>query len=115
MKVLKNLTQKEILASHVEQANGLFARMKGLLGRSSLDQNHTLWISNCNSIHTFFMKFSIDVIFVNKHLVVKAVHKNIIPGRFIFPIWGVSSVFEFSSGSLKNSIIEKGDQLYVGN
>lgn len=113
--MLKNLTQKEILADRVEQANGLFARMKGLLGRSSLDQNHTLWIANCNSIHTFFMRFSIDVIFVNKHLVVKAVYKNITPGHFIFPIWGASSVFEFSSGSLKDNTIKKGDQLYVGS
>ena len=112
---LKNLTREETLATHVEKANSLFSRMKGLLGRSSLDSHHTLWILNCNSIHTFFMKFSINVIFVNKDLIVKTVYKNIKPGRFILPVWGASSVFEFSSKALKNKIIEKGDQLDVGH
>ncbi len=112
---LKNSTRKEVLATHVEKANSLFSRMKGLLGRSGLENHRTLWISNCNSIHTLFMKFSIDVIFVNKDLIVKAVYRNIKPGRFILPIWGASSVFEFSSKALKNKAIEKGDQLDVGH
>ena len=114
MSTLKNLTKEETLATHIEQANNVLSRMKGLLGRTFLDDHHTLWILNCNSIHTFFMKFSIDAIFVNNNLIVKAVYKNIQPSRFILPIWEASSVFEFSSKALKNKIIEKGDQLDVG-
>ena len=115
MLLLRNSTRSETLATHVEKAKSLFSRMKGLLGRPDLDNHHTLWILNCNSIHTFFMKFSIDVIFVNKGLIVKAVYRNIKPSRFILPIWGASSVFEFSSKALEDKIIEKGDQLDVGH
>lgn len=113
MGTLKNVTRKKILARHIEKANGLFARMKGLMGRSGLDPHHALWISHCNSVHTFFMKFSIDVIFVDKHLVVKSINRNIKPGQIIWPIWGASSVFEFSSGVLLSTSVEKGDHLYV--
>ena len=112
---LRNSTRKETLATHVEKAHTLFTRMKGLLGRSDLNNHHTLWILNCNSIHTLFMKFPIDVIFVNKTLIVKSVYRNINPGRFIFPVWGASSVFEFSSKALKDKTIERGDQLDVGH
>lgn len=115
MLLLKNLTREEILATHVEKASNLSARMKGLLGRPTLDSHQALWILHCNSIHTFFMKFSISAIFVNKDLIVKAVYKNIKPFRFILPVWGASSVFEFSSKALKNNVIEKGDQLDVGH
>lgn len=114
MTVLKNLTRKEVLANQVEKTSGFFGRMKGLMGKSSFDQNHVLWIPYCNSIHTFFMRFPIDVIFVDKNLIVKSVYKNIKPWRVLWPIWGASSVFEFSSGHLQKTIIEKGDQLYVG-
>ena len=111
---LKNLTREEILAARVEKATSTLSRIKGLLGRTSLAHHHTLWILNCNSIHTFFMSFSIDAIFVNKTLTVKAVYKNIKPGRFIFPVREASSVFEFSSKALTGKIVEKGDQLDVG-
>ena len=115
MTTLQNLTRKTIVASHVEQATNLLDRIKGLIGRSHLDPHHTLWISNCNSIHTFFMQFSIDVVFVNKHLIVKSIYSNIPPRRVILPVWGASSVFEFSSGVIKKTNIAKGDQLYVGH
>ena len=112
---LRNSTRDKTLATHIEKASSLLSRMKGLIGRPYLDNHCTLWILNCNSIHTFFMKFSIDVIFVNNNLVVKAVYRNIKPYRFVLPVWGASSVFEFSSKALKDKIIEKGDQLNVGH
>ena len=115
MQTLQNLTRKITLANHVEQATSLLKRIQGLIGRSQLDPSHTLWIPHCNSIHTFFMKFPIDVVFVSKHLIVKSIRRNIQPGRITLPVWGASSVFEFSSGAIQQKDIAKGDQLYVGH
>lgn len=112
---LMNQTKNTCAAEVVVKAESLLARMRGLLGRRSWPEHHTLWIQDCPSIHTFFMKFSIDAVFVDSHLVVKACHANLKPWRLVAPVWGAKSVFEFSVGSIEKAKIEVGDQLYVGN
>lgn len=103
------------LASDVIVADSFVARSKGLLGRDSLEDKKTLWIHRCNSIHTWFMKFSIDVVFVDKNLIVRSVHQNVAPWRLILPVWRARSVFEFNGGALEGIQITQGDQLYVGD
>ena len=96
---------------NVLKANSLKARIVGLLGKKSLEKGKTLWILSCSSIHTFFMKFPIDVIFVDKDLKVRRVYKKVPSGKILFGGWKASSVFEFQAGTLK--AISKGDQLHV--
>lgn len=103
-----------IIASNVWIADTTFSRAKGLLGRASLPLDEVMWIKPCNSIHTFFMKFPIDVVFTDKKLVVRAVHRNVTPGKLIWHIWSAHSVFEFASGFLDTHPIREGDQLHVG-
>lgn len=114
MAVLKNLTTNQTLVPHLDVAKTFWSRGKGLLGRASLPAQEALWIHRCNSIHTFFMKFSIDCVFVDKNLQVKAIYKEIPPGRLIAPVWGASSVIEMAAGSATSMKISVGDQLYVG-
>ena len=64
---LKNSNSKKTVISNLEIARSFFERGQGLLGRSHLDPQAGLWIPRCNSIHTFFMKFSIDCIFLDKN------------------------------------------------
>ena len=111
---LMNQTKNKVLATHVIEANSIIERMKGLLGRQNFDENTAMWIRRCNNIHTFFMKFEIDAVFVDKSLKVKSVHRNLKPYQFVLPVWGANSVFEFSSTGACNDI-EVGDQLNVGN
>ncbi|MNL56968.1 hypothetical protein D3C87_1804950 [compost metagenome] len=114
MAVLENkLTQKR-LVENLEVARTFWSRGKGLLGRKSLPENQALWIPRCNSIHTYFMKFAIDCVFIDKNLKVKAVYRDVRPGRLIFPVWGASSVIEMTSGSAEKLNISVGDQLHVG-
>ncbi len=110
---LINLTQKQTLAGSVLKARSLWSRMKGLLGRDSLGPSETMWIAPCSSIHTYFMRFPIDVIFVDRKLRVKAYYFNVPPGKTIWPRWGYHSVFEFQAGALIEAHIQKGDQLHV--
>ena len=114
MSRLLNTSNNEVLATQVSKATSFKDRLVGLLGHEALDQGEALWISNCNSIHTFFMRFPIDVIFVDKALKVKNVYYGIKPWRVTFPLFGANSVFELAAGSLQEKSISKGDQLYVG-
>lgn len=115
MAQLLNQSKNIVLAEEVEIAAHFWARLKGLLGREDLSPGLVLWIHQCNSIHTWFMKFPIDVIFADKNLKICAVFPNIEPWQFIFPVHRASSVFEFTAGDLKKKNLEVGDQLYVGD
>ena len=64
MALIRNLTNRAILADHAESAEGLLERMTGLLSRSSLREGEALIFPRCSSIHTCFMRFPIDVLFL---------------------------------------------------
>ncbi|WP_413559727.1 DUF192 domain-containing protein [Bdellovibrio sp. HCB209] len=114
MKKLENLTTKATLIPNLEVAETMQTRGVGLLGRSSLAEDQALWILRCNSIHTFFMKFAIDCVFVDKNLKVKAIYKDVKPWRLVLPVWGARSVIEMASGVSSKLNISVGDQLNVG-
>ena len=115
MAVLRSATTQQTLITDLEVATTFKTRGKGLLGRDFLAPEQALWIHHCNSIHTFFMKFPIDCVFVDKNLKVKAIYKDVKPWRLLLPVWGASSVFEMASGALNNMNVKIGDQLHVGS
>jgi uncharacterized protein len=63
--VLQDTTTGEVLARSVEAAVDSTSRRRGLLGRTGLD-DAALVIAPCNAVHTFFMRFPIDVVFVDR-------------------------------------------------
>ncbi len=113
MKSLMNKTTQQTLIPRLEVADTFKTRGVGLLGRHSLASEEALWIHHCNSIHTFFMKFSIDCVFVTKDLVVDDLVENVTPWKVVFPRWKSRSVFELPSGAISKANIKKGDQLDV--
>lgn len=102
-----------VLADSIEEARSPWSRMKGLIGKKDFPLKKALWISPCTSIHTFFMKFPIDVIFVDKKLIITSMAYAVLPSRFALGGWSAHSVFEFKANQLKNYNIKKGDELYV--
>lgn len=112
MAKLLNHTQNKTLLENLEVASE-FMRFKGLMGKESMDRNYGLWIKRCNAIHTFFMNFPIDVIFVDKNLKVKKCIEAIPPNKIVWPIFGASSVIELKNGFLKEHKTQIGDQLHV--
>ena len=108
-----NVTKDKLIANQVLQAKSFKQRAIGLLGKSELDPQTALWIHRCRDIHTFFMKFPIDVIFVDDELRVTGISSNIKPWRFAFNL-KANSVFEMSAGSVKEDLVQIGDQLHVG-
>lgn len=100
------------MAARVLKADTAPARSKGLLGRESMAADEGLWIVPCPMIHTFFMKFAIDVVFLDKKLKVVRVMENLKPWRMSPWVLRAHSVLELAGGALKGSV-SVGDQLEI--
>lgn len=110
---LVNPKTNHTIANKVHIADDFFSRFFGLMGKKRLANEECMWIKRCNNIHTHFMKFAIDVIYLNKELEVLDIKENIVPWRFTLPVLGADSVIEFPAQSILKKV-KKGDQLYVG-
>ena len=108
-----NTTQATTLASYVEIADNPEKRMKGLLGRHSLSEGYALVITRCNSIHMLFMKFSIDVVFLDKKNRVVGLVPNIKPFQFSPIFWKASCALELPVGVIELTKTQIGDQITV--
>lgn len=112
MRVRNGSTGEEI-ADHVEIASTPLSRMKGLLGKNSLPRGEGLLITSCRSVHTFGMKFPIDIIFLSRENRVVAVRKNTPPNRLTRIHLSASSVLELPAGTLDSSPISPGDTIIL--
>lgn len=95
----------------LELARDRRARARGLLGRDRLDG--ALLLAPAGSVHTFAMRFGIDVALCTRDLVVVAV-RTLPPGRLTRPRWRVRAVVEAPAGSFDAWGLRAGCQLAVG-
>ena len=91
-------------------ADSPLTRLRGLLGRDGLDRGEGLLLRPASSIHTFFMRFPIDVVFLDRALVVVAVADRIEPWRAASQR-GAKAVLELPAGESSRRGISVGDQL----
>lgn len=105
-----NRTQAKPVAVRVLKADTPASRSQGLLGRESLAADEGLWIVPCPMIHTFFMKFPIDVLFLDADLTVRRVIEDLRPWRLSPWVLSARSVLELQGGVLKGSV-RVGDKL----
>jgi len=104
-----NSTQNNIISEDANTADNFISRSIGLLSKKFLKDGESLIIKPCCSIHTFFMRFSIDVLFVNQKNEVIALYENIKPWR-ILPIHLTSKhVIELGAGTISEKHISKSD------
>lgn len=108
-----------MLANDVRFAISFLERTIGLMGRRELPSGQTLLIRGtklaaCNSVHTCFMRFPIDVVFVDDAMKVRAVVRNLKPWRITWPTFGATSAFEFTAGQVPAEL-KVGDVLHVGD
>src|SRR6266581_4925910 len=96
-----NSTKNQDLASRLAIAESIFSRMKGLLGRNSLDDGEGLLIRPSKGIHTFGMKFPIDAIFLNKENRITAVSKELPPNRLTPIYFSAACVIELPAGTVE--------------
>ena len=115
MTKLKNKNTNSILVPELRIAESFWTRMKGLLGSQTLPEQQALWIPKCNSIHTYFMKYAIDCVFVDANLKIVSIKENIKPGSLVWPQRYADSVFELPAGKTSSLKLSLGDELYVGD
>ena len=111
--VLRNQRTGAVVATDLEAAFERETRNKGLLGRTGLPAGRALVIAPCNGVHTFFMKFTIDVIFVARDGTVRKIARGLRPWRIALSPRSFA-VIEMEDGAAARAGVAAGDQLSLG-
>lgn len=107
---LVNVRTGETVATTIEPALDAKTRGKGLLGRMYLDRGTAMIIAPSSSVHMFFMKFALDVVFVKADGRVVKVVRNLKPWRMA-AAFGALAAIEFAAGAASG--ISEGDVLTI--
>jgi len=107
-----NVTRGTLLASSLEVADTSASRNQGLLGRDGLASGEGLWIVPCQSVHTFFMRFPIDLVYIDSKKRVRKVKSAVGPGRISLCLTA-QSVIELPAGTVDLTKTERGDALEI--
>lgn len=113
--MLINRLNGKVLANDVRRAETFWSRFKGLMFTSALRPGTALHIQPCQSIHTFFMRYSIDVLYLDSNHKVIAVEKNVRPGKFGRIHRKASSVVELPIGIVSETETEIGQEVQFQN
>lgn len=109
--VIKNKTQNTILASKAKLADKFISRLKGLLGKKSLLSEEGLIIYPCKQIHSAFMRFHFDAIFLDPDFNILHIEKEMPPFRISPLIRKACIVVELPAGTVEKTGTEPGDRL----
>ncbi|MEX2300979.1 MAG: DUF192 domain-containing protein [Bryobacterales bacterium] len=107
-----NTSKETLLGDAVAIADSAATRNRGLLKHDRLDDGEGLWIVPCEAIHTFWMRFAIDAVFLDKNKKVTKVVANLRPSRLALS-WRARSVLELPAGMAARTRTEPGDQIEI--
>lgn len=99
------------VAAEVRVARSLWARFWGLMGRRSLPEGQALLIRPCSSVHMFFMRFPIDVVFLDRDNRVVKIIPALKPWRAALGGRGAHSALELNAGAAEVAGVGVGDTL----
>ena len=107
-----NRTRNAYLATHLSVAGTHWLRLRGLMLKDAANfpQGEGLWIVPCESVHTFGMKFPIDLVYLDRNKKVKKVRSAVPPWR-LSVCFSAHSVLELASGSIRRTGTKPGDKL----
>ena len=109
--MISNLTRHTVIATRIVITQNPWQRMKGLLSRRDFPKGEALIITRCQSIHMFFMKFPIDVVFCDRQNKVVGLCAGIKP-FYLSPIFFKASyAIELPAGTITTSKTQVGDQV----
>ena len=108
-----NSTQNNLIADEVKVAKTFIKKTFGLILRNDISEADGLIIKPCNSIHTFFMRFPIDVLFVDRKNKIIALHENVKPWRILPIHFNSSYVIEIKSGQISAKTISRHDIIQI--
>jgi len=82
----------------LHEMNSFISRFRGYMARNLEDVEEGLWFPDCTTLHTFFMRFNLDIYFLDGDHKIVAVNSNVTSGRFVSK-WGADSALEIPAGS----------------
>lgn len=108
----KLILNNQILSEKIKIANSFDERLVGLMFKKEMSELDGLLITPCNSIHTFFMRFNIDVYFLDKNNKVIKIIKKLKPWRITGIYFKAIKVLELRENFLEQEV-NIGDKLEV--
>ena len=108
-----NVTRGTVLGSEIRIADTGLTRLVGLLGNSELRPGCGLLIEPSSGVHTFGMRFPIDVVALDRHLCVRGVWESLGPFRIAALGFKTHKVLELPVGSIRHSRTQVNDQLVL--
>lgn len=106
-----NRTRGTLLAERARRATGYWDRFRGLMLTSPLDEGEGLVLEPCASIHMFFMRYPIDVVFASREAEVVGLVRGIAPWRMTRFYKGARMAIELPAGLVERSGTQAGDRL----
>ena len=107
---VSNLTRNTVLATCMEVADSAAKRNKGLLGRECLAPGEGLWIRPCEAVHTFWMRFPIDLVYLDRKNRIRKLVSAVPPWRLSACLLA-HSVIELPPGTIRQTRTQPGDTL----
>ena len=105
---MKLYVNDKLLSGNIKSADSFITKLIGLLNEKSLDKNEGLLLTNCSGIHCFFMKFTIDAVYLSKDM--KVIYKETVkPWRTGKFVRNCTHILELPEGMAKD--IEIGDYI----
>lgn len=102
-----------LIGDEISKAHNFMTRLKGLLGRKSLNIKEGMLITPCKQIHTWFMRFEIDVIYLSKNFVVLGSESKLKPWKIGKCYKDCYHVLELSSGSINEYSITPNERIRI--
>jgi len=109
-----NETQNLNLPYYISGATSILTRITGLLGTSPSKERRGLFIAPCTGVHTFGMRYPLDVVFLDSEGKVLRIARHLAPNRISGGTASSRAVLEFASGILPEGEIRLGDKLRIG-
>jgi len=108
-----NTTRQEVLVEQGAIADNMITRVKGLLGRTGLEPGDGLLITPCSSIHSMWMRFRFDAVFISREGEVVHLMEDMAPWKMSPMVWKAKSVLVLPSGTVARTGTRTGDRLEI--
>lgn len=101
-----------VVARSVEEAEGFLRRLRGWMGRRTIDPEEAFYLPRASAVHTFFMRTPIDVVFLDGRGTVLAVRPALAPWRVAACV-GAAGILELAPGRAGAAGVRVGDRLRI--
>ena len=108
--IVNRTRDDSVVCAHAEVADNVFKRLRGLLGRASLAESEGMLFRGESSIHSAFMRFRFDAVFLDRELRVVGLAEDI-PSWRVRAAKGARNILELGTGEISRTGLAIGDHL----